>query len=75
MLCRTHLTVCNVLPTVPGGAGVELLAQPADCLGCHLSGHVAVEGRGVAALLHVAQDVVPHRELVLALLGVQPEAE
>ena len=61
--------------TVSGGAGVELLTKPVDCLGCHLGGHVPVEGGRVAALLHVTQDILANCKLVLALLTVQSRYE
>lgn len=41
-------------------------------LGGELSAKVPVEGRGRATLLHVAQDVVSHREGSLAFLAVDP---
>ena len=78
-------TECSVYPpSLVDGADDALLAEevladlldhPEVGLGGHLGAKVAVEGGGVAALLHVAQHVHPRRELALALLGEQAVEE
>ena len=51
---------------------VQLVAEPGDSLGGQLGGHVPVEGTGDAALLRVAQHIVPDGEVAPALLRVHP---
>ena len=58
--------------TISGCEVVQLLDKPGDGLGCELGGHVPVEGAGDAALLRVAEHVVPHGEVAPPLLRVHP---